>query len=299
MDMTEFERTTDSRTAANFSGDNTDIIVGHYGFENSKPDKPLITSKDYPTFRLHFIIGGSLTLYVEGKPHPLKRDHCFVLRPDADTAYRTDIKDPASFYWVSVSGQKCKAYFAQMGLCDGNYSIAVPKELSRNLRKTFFANFHVDEALKEITDSVFTANFLKIYQLLYLAAHKDRTAGQMLGTRQKSYIEQTLEYVNLHYSDPGLTIREIAGVLYLHENYLSHIFREAMGLPFREYLTQKRISMSYTLMESGMTSVSEIAYAVGFSDALYFSKVFKHFNGISPKEHLNRMRKSTPPRLNY
>ena len=70
-----------------------------------------------------------------------------------------------------------------------------------------------------------------------------------------------------------------------------------MGLPFREYLSQKRISMSYVLMEKGMTSISEIAYAVGFSDPLYFSKVFKRYNHISPSEHLKKMH-TPPPYLN-
>ena len=293
MNMTVFEQQTASLTVTGAASENTDLHVEHYGFENTLPDKALISARGYPAFRLHFIIGGSLTLHADGKRIPLKRNHLFLLRPDADVTYKTNPADPASFYWVSVSGQKCKTYFAEMGFGEG-YTVAVPKEYRRDLRRTFFANFCVEEPLKDIIDSVFLTNFLHIYHLLYLISHKEKTPKQAAGKRTE-YIERTLEYINRHYTDPALTIKEIARAIHIHENYLSHTFREEMGLPFREYLTQKRISMSYSLMESGMTSVSEIAYTVGFADALYFSKVFKRYNGISPREHLQKLHKSPPP----
>lgn len=294
MEMTEFEKATDSLTVTGKFSANTDINVEHYGFENTRPDKARILAKDYPLFRLHYVIGGSLTLFAAGKRIPVKKHQCFLLRPDVDAEYKTNPQDPATFYWVSVSGQKCKTYFAEMGFTESCHTVAVPKEYRRELRKAFFANFCVEEPLKEIIDSVFTVNFLKIYQLLYLTVNRNKAPKQATGKR-KEYVEQTLEYINRRYNDPELTIKEIADAIHIHENYLSHTFHEEMGLPFREYLTQKRMAMSYALMESGITSVSEIAYSVGFSDALYFSKVFKRYNGISPKEHLKKLHKLPTP----
>ena len=289
MNLTEFEQQTDSLTVTGAASENADVNVEHYGFENTRPDKAVISAGGYPAFRLHYIIGGSLTLYTKGKRVPLKKGACFVLRPDMGAEYQTNPQNPASFYWVSVNGQKCKKYFAEMGLGEECYLTSVAREYRRDLRRAFFANFQISEPLKEIIDSVFLTNFLRIYQLLYLSTHRERPQKQVTIVKRKEYVEQALEYINRHSSDPALTIREIAHAIHIHENYLSHTFREVMGLPFREYLTQKRIAMSYSLMEKGMTSVSEIAYSVGFADALYFSKVFKRYNGISPKEHLKKL----------
>ena len=288
MDITEFEQQTHALTVTGNASDSSGINVEHFGFENTLPDKPSVSSAGYPAFRLHYIIGGSLTLYTGGKRVQLRKGNCFLLRPDSDIEYRTNPNHPASFYWVSVNGQRCRSCFAEMGFGKENYLPAIPKEYRRELRRIFYANFVIEEPLKEIIDSVFLANFLRIYHLLYLVAHKDSAPKRITGKR-KEYIEQTIEYINRHYSEPSLSIKEIARVIHIHENYLSHTFREEMGLPFREYLSQKRISMSYALMERGMTSVSEIAYAVGFSDPLYFSKVFKRYNGISPREHLQKL----------
>ncbi len=296
MELSQFERETHTLTITGAASENTDINVEHYGFENTLPDKPRVSAGSYPAFRLHFIIGGSLTFFSGEKRTQLKRGDCFLLRPDADSAYQTNPNRPASFYWVSVNGKKCKTYFAEMGFGLESGVVTVPKELRRELQKAFFANFAVHGPLREIIDSVFLSNFLKIYQLMYLAAHRDKEP-QKTGVKRKEYVEQALEYINRRYSDPELSVKEIANAIHIHENYLSHTFREEMGLPFREYLSQKRISMSYVLMEKGMTSISEIAYAVGFSDPLYFSKVFKRYNHISPSEHLKKMH-TPPPYLN-
>ena len=298
MTIDAFEKNTGSLTVMNNPSDNTGINVGHYGFENSLSDKEYISAKGYPTFRLHYIIRGNLNLFVNGKSVLLKKEQCFLLRPDMDIGYKTDEHTPASYYWVSVSGQNCKELFSQMGFGDGTCHLTVPKQYRRAMRQAFYANFDVSEGLKEIINSVFIANFIKIYQLLYLSAREGKAPAPEIGVKQKAYIEKTLEYIDRHYAEPELTIREIAQSMFLHENYLSHMFRSSMGLPFREFLTQKRIEKSSSLMEEGMTSVSRVAREVGFSDPLYFSKVFKRYNGISPSEHIKKIQHLPPPSKN-
>ena len=297
MDMYEFERKTTSLTVMNNSSGNIDIGIGHYGYENTQPDKDFVGAKGYPTFRLHYIIRGSIQLFVDGKKTAVKKEHCFLLRPDKDIGYKTNPQNPASFYWVSVSGQKCREFFADMGFTEGTHFLPVPKEARRVIHRAFFNNFNVEEPLKDVIGTVFIENFIKIFQQMYIAAHRGQTHTAETGVKRNGYIEQTLEYINRHYAEPDLTLRGIAHELHLHENYLSHIFSVAMGLPFREYLTQKRIETSCALMEQGYTSIGRIAEAVGFADALYFSKVFKRYNGIAPSEHLKKLQNNnTPPR---
>ena len=39
------------------------------------------------------------------------------------------------------------------------------------------------------------------------------------------------------------------------------------------------------LLEDGSLKIKDIASVVGYEDSLYFSKVFKKFTGVSPKEY--------------
>ena len=185
MDITEFEQQTHALTVTGNASDSSDINVEHFGFENTLPDKPSVSSAGYPAFRLHYIIGGSLTLYTGGKRVQLRKGNCFLLRPDSDIEYRTNPNHPASFYWVSVNGQRCRSCFAEMGFGKENYLPAIPKEYRRELRRIFYANFVIEEPLKEIIDSVFLANFLRIYHLLYLVAHKDSAPKRITGKRKE------------------------------------------------------------------------------------------------------------------
>lgn len=51
--------------------------------------------------------------------------------------------------------------------------------------------------------------------------------------------------------------------------------KKQMQLGFNQYVSHRRISYALRLIEEGHDSVRDIAAACGFSDALYFSKVFK------------------------
>ena len=44
------------------------------------------------------------------------------------------------------------------------------------------------------------------------------------------------------------------------------------------------------MMQNGNVKVYEVADALGFENAFYFSKVFKKVEGVSPTEYLNRLK---------
>jgi two-component system response regulator YesN len=56
-----------------------------------------------------------------------------------------------------------------------------------------------------------------------------------------------------------------------------------MGCTFKEYVTNMRMSFADGLIKNGETSVSAIARMCGYTDPLYFSRVFSESRGISPK----------------
>jgi len=59
--------------------------------------------------------------------------------------------------------------------------------------------------------------------------------------------------------------------------------KKQMQLGFHQYVNHRRISYALRLIEEGHDSVRDIAAACGFSDALYFSKVFKKKSRRLPK----------------
>lgn len=66
------------------------------------------------------------------------------------------------------------------------------------------------------------------------------------------------------------------------------MFKKKFNVTFTAYLTELRLNNAINLINSGFTSIKEIAQLSGFSDALYFSKIFKKNTGLPPIKFIEK-----------
>ncbi len=62
------------------------------------------------------------------------------------------------------------------------------------------------------------------------------------------------------------------------------MFSQEKGESFVDYLTRLRISRAKEMLRSGQ-NVKQTAAGVGYSDANYFSRLFKKWEGLSPGDY--------------
>lgn len=103
-------------------------------------------------------------------------------------------------------------------------------------------------------------------------------------THTDDAVSEAVEMVEKDFSDSELSLATVAERLGYNQKYLSHAFKEKMGVGFSRYLRTVRIKHAVFLIEHGVESVKNVAYLCGFSDPLYFSSVFKETVGCSPSE---------------
>ena len=96
-----------------------------------------------------------------------------------------------------------------------------------------------------------------------------------------TYIRKALGYVAEFYGT-HLDVAQVAAFVGLSPGYFSNLFREVVGVTFREHLNRVRIEESKHLLLSTEDSLADIAVAVGFPDQSYFCKVFKKAVGLPP-----------------
>ena len=106
--------------------------------------------------------------------------------------------------------------------------------------------------------------------------------------QQKGLISKVITISEENFTDFELSITKIAEELGYNSKYLSHHFKEKMGVSYSEYLKTLRIKYAISLFEHGIDSVKNVALLSGFTDPLYFSTVFKKSIGVSPKDYLKR-----------
>lgn len=108
--------------------------------------------------------------------------------------------------------------------------------------------------------------------------------GLKKGDKSK-YVLQAMDYIGSHYSDPNITVGEIAQHLGLSEGHLSHTFKKETDYTLLNYLTRYRIHKAMELLRDCRLKVYEVAERVGYKDITYFSATFKKLVGMSPSEY--------------
>jgi AraC-like DNA-binding protein len=57
----------------------------------------------------------------------------------------------------------------------------------------------------------------------------------------------------------------------------------------RDFIRNIRLTQAAELLHNKNLSISDVAYAVGFSSLSHFSSSFKEFYGMSPKEYMENL----------
>lgn len=110
-------------------------------------------------------------------------------------------------------------------------------------------------------------------------------------SRNQEAVLRAIEFIRKNYHDKDISLQRVSGEVALSHYYFSHIFKDEIKITFIEYLTKVRIEASAKLLKNRNLNVNQIAYAVGYQDPNYFSKVFKRCMKTSPIEYRNSILK--------
>lgn len=103
-------------------------------------------------------------------------------------------------------------------------------------------------------------------------------------TKNNEIIKKAMSYISDNFAS-NITLDDVARHVHLNPAYFSTIFKQSCGSSFKEYLNMMRIEESKRLLANTDYSVVDIAVATGFMDQSYFSKVFKKYTGLTPKQY--------------
>jgi AraC-like DNA-binding protein len=79
-----------------------------------------------------------------------------------------------------------------------------------------------------------------------------------------------------------LGLADLAEQLHLSISRTSHVVRQCCGESFQQLVMNERVARAKVLLQASSWSLEEISQRCGFTDAPYFSRVFKRSTGLSP-----------------
>lgn len=83
----------------------------------------------------------------------------------------------------------------------------------------------------------------------------------------------------------NVSTKHLSKISHLSEGYFCNMFKSVTGHTAKEYMLIKRIDKAVDLLSSTEMTVLEIAMQCGFSDANYFSRIFKKYKGRTPSSY--------------
>ncbi|KQO10681.1 AraC family transcriptional regulator [Paenibacillus sp. Leaf72] len=117
-----------------------------------------------------------------------------------------------------------------------------------------------------------------------LVGCKHRESGESGYPPDKTAIEEAVAYINGHYMHP-LTLGELSELHAMSPKRFSYFFHKYTGFRPIDYVIHYRMERASELLKIGQFPIRDIAGSVGYSNPLYFSRIFKKKFGLSPSAY--------------
>jgi AraC-like DNA-binding protein len=252
---------------------NQQLAIVFGGFEKCAPDFE-IKRKTYPYYILEYGIKGRCELRVGSHSNIIEPATIAGFAPGVPHHYSCDRGNPLEHFWIAYVGTEAAQLFEKSRLA--NQTIKLWPE-ALQLMDAIMAQV----ANKNQYSQQICCDYLRIL-LLLLAGRSDIHDLTPSGSAQtfekcKKYIDQNFSTIVMTYDaarDCGVNVR-----------YMSRLFKRYGGISPYDYICRLKLNKAANLLLTSKLSVNKIALAVGYEDPYHFSRNFKKFHGLSPKNY--------------
>ncbi|WP_297631005.1 response regulator [uncultured Clostridium sp.] len=101
----------------------------------------------------------------------------------------------------------------------------------------------------------------------------------------KLLIEDAKKYIHENFNHCELSVEQVCAHLHVSSTYFSSLFKKEVHMSFVNYLTEVRLEKAINLLNTTDDKAYMIALKVGYSQANYFSYVFRKKYGVAPSKY--------------
>lgn len=97
-------------------------------------------------------------------------------------------------------------------------------------------------------------------------------------------LEEIKQYIDTHYCEE-IDLESLADHFYTSSKYMSRLLKQALGIPYKTYITTLRIAKAKSLLVGTDDKIDVILTACGFQNRSSFLRSFKQSVGMTPNEY--------------
>ena len=118
--------------------------------------------------------------------------------------------------------------------------------------------------------------------------------------RQHEITAEFLKQIDIHLDDVRnervtkmFEIRDLAALLFIHPTHLSNTIKLTTGKAPCFFFEEKLLNIAKEMLRDNKLAIGDVARILTY-DPSNFTKFFKHFEGITPKQYRESLFTSTP-----
>ena len=202
-----------------------------------------------------------------------------LFQPRQEQHYEYFGKDKTEVYWVHFTGSNVKNILRR-------YDIPLDTPVFYSGTSAIYA-YLFEEMINELqTCRTGYEELLTMYlqQILILVQRIRLERRPSVNTHIQEEMEYARRYFNEHYNEQ-INIEEYAESRNMSVSWFQRNFKQIVNCSPMQYLLTIRMNNAASLLESTDYSMAEISTIVGYDNPLYFSRLFKKQNRVSPSEY--------------
>ena len=247
--------------------ENTDIGMYYCGKRINTPCH--VYGPEIRNYYLFVLVNkGEATLFHRNGKMKFGAHDMLIMCPGEKIHYAADT--PWSIQWVGLYGQTVENHMRSLSVSGDNPILKIEKyyEMEEVLEELYqISNCQTEQLRCKQMELIY-----RFFSLLWKREQKSKSID--IADRAKKIIDYNF--------DRDITIKKVADTMHLDSAYLTRKFAEKYSVAPKEYLLEKRIELAKKLLIQTDAAVSEISGSVGYDDPLYFSRIFKKKEGLSP-----------------
>ncbi len=126
--------------------------------------------------------------------------------------------------------------------------------------------------------------FSLLYRILRLLRKETEVYTPL--SRTLVTLAPALSYIEENYTSKTIPIERLASLAGISQPYFRRLFEAAFSVPPAVHIRTLRLKRAAELLATGEYTVTDAAVLSGFADTSYFSREFKKFTGLAPKDFL-------------
>ncbi len=273
-------------TLLDFKDKKHPLFVGSCGTYHlyTKPRMPTHRPRGRLDFQLLYIASGKAHFFFNGVEEIVTAGHMVIYYPKEEQKYCYYGTDQTEVYWVHFTGNNVKNIMRQYGIADSAHVIYTGTSLE--YKRIFIQMIQELQMCRENYEEFLVILLRQIFIMIQ----------RQVGNRPKaknSYLESEIEtatrYFNEHYNT-AISIEDYAASRGMSTSWFIRSFKDFTGSTPMQYILSIRMSSAQNLLETTDYNMTEISSIVGYENPLYFSRLFKKQNGVSPSEFRKQLR---------